>query len=31
MEDQMLSDEIIINQLYYVRGIGVMLDKDLAV
>ena len=30
MENQMIPDEIIMNQIYYIRGQKVMLDYDLA-
>ena len=30
MENQMIPDEIIMNQIYYIRGQKVMLDFDLA-
>ena len=30
MENQFISDEIIMNKIYYIRGQKVMLDSDLA-
>ena len=30
MENQLIPDEIIMNQIYHIRGQKVMLDKDLA-
>jgi hypothetical protein len=30
MENQLIPDEIIMNQIYYIRGQKVILDKDLA-
>ncbi len=30
MENQIIPDEIIMNQIYYIRGQKVMLDFDLA-
>lgn len=30
VSNQVIPDEIILNQIYYIRGHKVMLDKDLA-